>query len=243
MNDSMEMHSIPGGHYGFSAIGLDDLGASEYTLVTIAVDVSASVHFFKDDMEKALKEIVKACSNSPRADNLLVRIITFSDDVQEIHGFKMLEQINVGDYTDCLNIMSRTALYDASENAIDATTGYAKQLLGEDYTVNAIVAVITDGCDNVSKVQVSSVKKSLTEAVRTEDFESIVSILIGVNVSDSYVSNELENFEKEVGFTQFVKTEDASAKTLAKLAAFVSKSISSQSNALGSGAASQPLMF
>jgi len=242
MDPTMEQHSIPGGHYGFSAVGLDELGASEYTLVTIAVDVSGSVSSFKNDMEKSLKEVIKACTKSPRADNLLIRLTTFSDDVQEIHGFKLLAQINERDYDDCLKIRSLTALYDASDNAIAAATTYAKQLIGHDYTINAIVVVLTDGCDNTSKLNVSGVKKALKNAVKTEDFESIVSILIGVGVDqDDDVKTALNKFEKEVGFTQFVKTDDATAKTLAKLAAFISQSISSQSQALGTGQASQPL--
>jgi hypothetical protein len=241
MDPTMEQHSIPGGHYGFSAVGPDELGASEYTLVTIAVDVSGSVSAFKNDMEKTIKEVIKACSRSPRADNLLIRLTTFSDDVQEVHGFKMLQQINADDYDDCLKIKSVTALYDASENAIAAANMYAKQLIGQDYTINAIVIVITDGCDNASKLNVSAVK----EAVMTEDFESIVSILIGVGIDpkDNAVKQALGTFEQEVGFTQFIKTSDADAKTLAKLAAFISQSISSQSKALGTGQASQPLTF
>jgi hypothetical protein len=244
MDPTMEQHYIPGGHYGFSAVGIDELGASEYTLVTIAVDVSGSVCNFKNNMEKALKEVIQACTKSPRADNLLIRLTTFSDDVQEVHGFKMLGQINSADYDNCLKIRSLTALYDASENSIAAATTYAKQLIGQDFTINAIVIVITDGCDNASKLNVSGVKKALKEAVRTEDFESIVSILIGVGVDqDDVVKTALNDFKTEVGFTQFVKTDDATAKTLAKLAAFISQSISSQSKALGTGQVSQPLTF
>lgn len=239
----MEQHSIPGGHYGFSAVGLDDLGATEYTLVTIACDVSQSVTAFKRDMEKALKEIIGACAKSPRADNLLVRLVTFSDDIEEVHGFKMLEQINAGDYDDCLNIKHMTALYDAAENAIASTGAYGAQLVDGDFAANAIVFVITDGDENVSKLQLPAVKKALAKVVKDERLESLVSILIGVNIQDPYIAQRLDEFNKEVGFTQFVKTEDASAKTLAKLAEFVSKSISSQSKALGTGGASQPLQF
>ena len=39
MNSStLIQHSLTGQHYGYSAADLDDLGATEYTLVTIVVD-------------------------------------------------------------------------------------------------------------------------------------------------------------------------------------------------------------
>jgi hypothetical protein len=51
----------------------------------------------------------------------------------------------------------------------------------------------------------------------------------------------LDNFKRQAGFTQMVALDDANDKTLAKLAAFVSKSISAQSAALGTGGTSQSL--
>jgi len=65
---------------------------------------------------------------------------------------------------------------------------------------------------------------------------------VGVGV-DSGTSQELENFKNEVGFTQYIELKNADAKTLAKLAKFVSSSISSQSSALGTGGPSQSLNF
>lgn len=41
--DNMESTKLPTGNYGFSAQRIEDLGASEYTLVTLAVDDSSSV--------------------------------------------------------------------------------------------------------------------------------------------------------------------------------------------------------
>jgi len=70
-----------------------------------------------------------------------------------------------------------------------------------------------------------------------------VSILIGVNITDSMVSQALNDFNTRAGFTQYVEIGNASKSTLAKLAQFVSKSISSQSQALGTGSASASLTF
>ena len=239
----MENHQLPTGSYGYSAVGLEKLGASEYTLAVIVCDVSGSVSGFKHEMERAIQEVVKSCRYSPRSHNLMLRLVTFSDDLEETHGYKLLEDCKPEDYDDILTIRNVTALYDAAENAIAAAVDYGKRLTAEDYLVNAAVYVITDGCDNHSTLGPHQVAAVLSRAKQEEALESIVSILIGVNIQDHRVKDTLDAFHRDAGFSQFVSLPDATAKTLAKLAAFVSKSISSQSQALGSGGPSQPLKF
>jgi hypothetical protein len=63
-----------------------------------------------------------------------------------------------------------------------------------------------------------------------------------LDYNDEIVAS-LERFQKEAGIDQFVDIGDATPQKLAKLANFVSQSISSQSQALGTGAASQQLQF
>ncbi|HLK61035.1 MAG TPA: hypothetical protein VKU00_31005 [Chthonomonadaceae bacterium] len=244
LNDhTLEQQDLPNGQYGFSATRLDDLGATEYTLVTIVCDVSPSVSGFVREMENALQEIVKACKFSPRADNLMLRLVTFHGRLEEAHGFKMLQQCNLHDYQKLLCIGSATALYDAAENCIAAIAAYGKQLTDADYATNGIVFVITDGEDNASTLGIKQVRDALCDAVQSEALESLVSILIGVNVKDRKMGAYLQDFKNEAGFTQYVELDKADAKTLAKLADFVSRSISAQSKSLGTGGASQPLTF
>ena len=236
--EDLQVHNT-GSHYGYSGERLDNLGATEYTLVTIVQDQSPSVAGFKPEMEKTLAEIVKACKYSPRADNLMLRLILFADDFQEYHGFKLLENCNLDDYNDCLDCHGYTAAYDATNNAIGAMGDYAEKLTENDFISNGIVFIITDGLDNKSKIATpSSIKKTLINLVQAETLESLVTVLIGVNIVEPEVKRELEKFKEESGFTQFVTLDNANSNTLAKLAAFVSKSISAQSQSLGTGGAS-----
>ena len=78
---------------------------------------------------------------------------------------------------------------------------------------------------------------------KSEALESILSILVGVNVNDPSVSQWLKALHQNAGFTQYVELGDAKAATLAKLADFISRSISAQSQALGTGGPSQSLSF
>lgn len=231
------------GTFGYSATKIDELGSSEYTLCNILVDASGSVMSFEAEMELALKETIRACQLSPRADSLMIRVIKFNSGFEEIHGFKLLEKINLDDYNNCLKCGGGTLLRDSIINATDAVTSYAQSLFSSDFKCNAINVVITDGDDTMSKFGEDSVKESLIKATKSEALESLVSILVGVNVQDSIISSYLKKLKDAVGFTQYVELNDANAKTLAKLAEFVSKSISSQSQSLGTGGASVSLTF
>jgi uncharacterized protein YegL len=242
-NTNLDQTTLPNSHYGYSATRLEDLGATEYTVVTIACDVSGSTAAFTFDMESALARIVQACKLSPRADNLLLRLIAFDDTLSELHGFKLLENCDLADYGGVLQSGGSTALYDAAENAVASTISYGQKLSAGDFSANAILFVITDGMDNASKLTMKRVKEALRRAVTTEALESMVSILMGVNVQDLEVSRHLRQFHQEAGFTQYVELDKADARTLARLAEFVSQSISAQSQALSTGGPSRPLIF
>tara|TARA_Y100000310_G_scaffold340961_1_gene438526 strand:- start:3086 stop:3844 length:759 start_codon:yes stop_codon:yes gene_type:complete len=242
-SDLLDKRGLPTGNYDYSAASMKDIiaaGASEYTLVSIANDVSSSVASFKPDMEAALKKIVESCKSSPRADNLMIRLLQFNSRLEETHGFKFLSQCDLDNYDDCLNVGGYTALYDAVENSVSATDHLAEELVGNDFNVNGIVFIITDGLNNDSTLGVADVKKALQKTINDEHLESLITILIGVGIDDPDVTLALNNFKDQAGLTSYVEVNNTDPKTLAKIAEFVKTSISSQSSALGSGGPSQP---
>lgn len=241
--DDLQQHNIGGTHFGFSAAKIGNLGATEYTLVTVAIDVSGSMDPFHKVVEDALKQVVTSCRRSPRADNLMLRVITFDDTVTEFHGFKPLPSCNEADYTGCMRHGGMTALNDASYSGVKAMTQYGKDLVDNDFQVNAAIFVITDGMDNVSKTTRTMVAQALVEARTSEVLESIMPVLIGVNTAASGLNSYFDAFKTEAGFQQYVAIGQANEKSLAKLGGFISQSISSQSQALGSGGPSKSLSF
>ncbi|MHA1469278.1 MAG: hypothetical protein ACTSSP_01810 [Candidatus Asgardarchaeia archaeon] len=238
-------HSLTGDSFGYSAADLGDLGATEYTLVTIAVDKSSSVAEFETEMEKCIQEIIKACKYSPRSDYLLIRLVAFNRSMDEIHGFKQLVDCELSDYDGCLKVGGSTLLFETARNAISSTADYAKDLVENEFDVNAIVFILTDGMDNESgSIDADSVGQALQQAMRDEKLESILSILIGVGVGKyAGVSDYLNEFKTDAALSQYVEIKDANDQTLAKLADFISKSVSSQSNSIGTGGPSQTLQF
>lgn len=242
------MENFQGTNFGFSGVSVDNLGADEYTLVGICVDRSGTTSGFQDDMEKCVQEIVKACALSDRADNLMIRYTTFDDKLDEVHGYKLLPQCNLDDYLGTLVPGGRTALYDSVIDMFDSIAKYGEELQKNDYDVNAAVFIITDGLNNASAYGLQEVKNSQKRIVSGEYVESMLSVLIGINVDPnniqgSDIGRELQRLKDDAELSQFVAIQDTSKKTLAKLANFVSRSISSQSKSLGSKAPSQSLQF
>jgi len=242
-DDNQEAFKSTGSGFHFSGTKIANLGASEYTLVGIACDTSSSVTSFAKEIEGCLVTSLEGCQRSPRVDNLLVRLLTFNHKVNEEHGFRPLSDCHLAKYAGVIAPGGTTSLYDASVNLVDSLATYGKSLTDQDYTVNGLVVVLTDGMDVGSTMTVKGVKDAIARAQMSEALESIVTILIGINVTDPEVSRYLAAFKNDAGFQQYIEAKDASPKTFARIAGFISKSVSSQSQSVGSGGPSQPITF
>ncbi len=240
LDKDMEQGTINGlAAFKFSGVRTDKLEATEYTLVAIAVDVSGSVIGFADNLRQALIAAVEACQKSPRSDNLLLRVLQFSTKVgiNELHGFKPLAEVNPQiDYPE-FEPGGLTPLYDAVYSGIGAINAYAQKLAEDDFLANGIVFIITDGMDNYSTATPAMIKQEMEKARRSEDLESLISVLIGINAQNC--SWRLDEFKQEADLDQYIDVGAATAAQLAKLAAFISQSVSRQSQALGTGGPSQ----
>lgn len=244
-SQTLQSFMIPGTNYGYTAANVDELGSFENTIATGVFDESGSTSSFKKEMEVCIKEIIKSLRMSPCADKLIYRHIQFDDQMREHHGFKPLIECKESDYEGIWNGGGQTALYNTCVNVLESTKDYAKQHAERRYTVNGIVYVVTDGVNyltsSASKTK-EDVKKSLEETIQSECLESMITILIGIS-SNQNILKELGELKDFIGFTQFIPIENANQKSLAQLANFISKSVVSQSQALGTGGPSQSQTF
>lgn len=230
-------------NYHFSGVSVDRLGASEYTLVNIVVDMSGSVSSFKNELTECIKTIVSSCKHSQRAENLMIRLSTFNNNVVEEHGFTLLNSLDVNSYTNTINPTGLTSLYDATLNAIESVKKYGTELSDQEFDVNGIIFILTDGDDNNSLNNITKIKETILKVRQEEKLESLRTILIGVNTRVDNLKDKLEVLHKTADMDQYVDIENADKNNLAKLANFISKSISAQSLALGTGGPSQALSF
>jgi len=239
-DDNMQLAQV--GNFGFSGVRPDKLGATEYTLVNYVGDKTGSLQGFEQALLDAKKAVVAACQKSPRSEFLMLRNTEFNTRIDEVHGFAPLASIDASQYQ-APSCGGLTALYDATYDAVAATNEYAKILSDSDFSVNGIIFVVTDGCESprASVQTVNSIKAEIARGVQNEWLESLMVVLVGVNAS--MYKAELEKFQIGAGLTQYVDVGDATPQKLAQLADFVSRSISSQSQSLGTGGPSQSLNF
>jgi uncharacterized protein YegL len=244
-DQDMSVMKIAGnGNFQFSAARPETLGATEYTLVTLVTDRSGSVSTFSLDIDKMEEEVIKSCAKNQRASNLMMRRVHFNDSIIEENGFMELSQLPALVPGRCGGM---TALYDATYTAIEATLSYADYLQKKDFCINGVVFIITDGANNQSINTPKMIAKLMEDAIKKERIESINTILIGVLPKDktsqdyAHLDSYLRMFKDEAKLSQYETIDGVDATKLAKLANFISKSISSQSQSLGTGTSSQLL--
>jgi len=223
-----------GGGFQFSAVRPEELGASEYTLVTLVVDTTASVSEFRDDLLAAVQAAVQGCCHSPRADHLLLRLLTFNTTRSEVHGFRPVTDIDPTAYAP-LRPEGMTALYDAVYDAVLATSRYARLLVEQGFQVNAALYIVTDGADNRSRVGPQHIAEELRTLLADEVLASLHTVLVGINTATGAMRKHLAEFRAEAGLSEFLPVAEATPARLASLASYVSRSVSVQSQLLASG--------
>ena len=237
MMQDMENFKVPGGNFGFSGARIENLEASTYTLVDVEFDETGSVDNFKVLLEKMAIEIVEACRMFPTAENILLRVTAFSSmhksGIREIHGYLPLVDIDTSLYK--LNPDGGTPLYDAAYSSIGAMLTYADELQKQNYDVNGITIIITDGDDNRSTMTEKSLRQLIDESKKGEKIQTLTSVLVGVVKDNQRIRDILKDFSNNVGFNQFIEMKDTSPKAFAKLTGFISKSISVTSTSINSG--------
>ncbi len=242
-SNNVSMFTTPN-NFKYSAIDMDNLDAGAYTIVNVLVDVTLSVSGLESEIENCLKTIVDACEKDSCSETLLVRVATFSSSqgIVEQHGFVLLNSIDKDKYT--IKTGGMTNLYDAILDCIETTEVYAKDLQKQKYDCNAIFYVITDGCENDSVTgTLDKIKSSMDKLKRSETCESVTSVLVGLADTYSGVKDYLMTLKDDGGLDEYVSVGDATPSNLAKLGRMISQSISSTSQALGSGGPSQTANF
>lgn len=241
-------------NFGFSRVSLDDLGGTEYTLVGISIDTSGSISGHERDLEKMANAIIDGISVDsqgnprPRANNMLVRISTFDRGVHELIGFQ--PPLSIDRSLLKFTAGGTTSLVDAFISDSEAIQTTAQDMTDRQLEVNSIQFIITDGEENTSTlgrkengpdgVFFPELKKAIDGTSRKEILESHLSVIVHINSGDTISKRCVEELLRS-GIDQVEVAKDASPQSLAKIAGFASESISSQSQALGTGGPSQLL--
>jgi hypothetical protein len=229
------------GHFGYSAAKLEKFGSAEQTLVNIAFDCSSSTTSFQQQMTDAARSIVEGCKTlAPNPDGLSLRITKFSSSIEEVMGWTPVPAID----TNSIDIHGSglTALHDATVDGIEALVDFGEQLYDKlEADVNGVLIVLTDGYENNSHRGLKEYDDTIVRMKKQEKVESILTLLVRVNASD--YQKELDNFASQINADGSIDLTDVTSKGFSKLAGWIVSSSVSQSQALGSGSASQALSF
>ena len=219
--------------FTFGHVPIADTFDQENMIGMIAIDNSGSVSGFHAELEKMLMTVTELNQKLPTKNKIMQRVTLFGDDVQELHGLQLVDQINTKDYKNKITCGGMTALRDAVLDALEASEQFCSQMVAADYDATACIFIITDGCENNSfKCRSNAVLEKKIKKLRTDEgvfTSSPIIILIGVNMNDQTVKAELDKFAKECGIDKFISVEDATPSSLGKLAGLISQSFSSKS--------------
>lgn len=246
LNGNLETRTTRSG-YKFSTVSLGgQTKTTEKTYATLVLDCSGSMTPYQADTERCLKEIVAGLKADARAATILLRVVLFGSGMHEVHGFKPVTHCAPDDYTGCLKNMGLTELFDTSFACIESLGDACEEATKDDYDVNGIIIVMTDGGEYASRParhQPDEIKGLIVgttgkpSLVQQEKLQSLRSILIGLNGCDNTA------FAKEAGFDQYVDAGQLNAKTFQKIVGFAVASVSTQSQAISTGRPSQALTF
>jgi len=223
---SQQVELANGFHY--SPIGIEKLDDDQYTFLIMAYDTTGSVRGFAELMNLLNEKLLSACQKLPKVHNIIVMMVEFNDSigVKEIHGFKLLTDIDpANDYPE-FKPWGGTNLYDAAFMTVEAAITEGARLYDKGYTVNGVIFIVSDGDENSSRKihDPGEIKVKTDEARRGEKISFLQTVLIGVKdpeitgeVWADEISVRLEEFQLKAGIDKYVDIGDATEESILKL--------------------------
>jgi len=140
--------------YGAS---LDEIDSEDVTLVSFVLDMSSSMDPLAREVIAAFNGEVAALAGAKTASAILAAATTFADQPAVLFGYQPLTRVpklGAKEYTP----NGSTALYDAVLGVLDRLVAYCRTLLDNGVRSRAVVIVLSDGDDNVSRHSCAEVK-------------------------------------------------------------------------------------
>lgn len=150
---------------------LEDIDASDVTLITVLVDASSSIEHrgLEQAVRDGHKALLDAFAGSREEGSILVALWTFADAPKVVHAY-----VPVADATrlDKKNYRGRgsTALYEVWCDALASNVAYAEQLRSGGTPVRSVVVVVTDGEDVGSRRTTHDCARISRDLLASEQF-------------------------------------------------------------------------
>jgi uncharacterized protein YegL len=165
---------------GAAGMDLEDITASDVTLITMLIDSSTSIA--QAGLEQAVRDgqnaLLDAFDASREKESILVATWTFDSDVKVVHSYVPVDdaaRLDAASY----RAAGATHLYDTWCDALAANVAYAQRLRDGGTPCRSIVVVITDGEDCGSRRSAADCARLSSELLASEQF-----VLAFVGVGD-----------------------------------------------------------
>lgn len=176
---------------GAAGKDLEDITASDVTLVTVLIDASSSIA--DRGLEKAVREgqnaLLDAFSGAKDRDAVLLACWTFSGQTDVLHSY-----VPVSDATrlDARNYRAAgsTALYDTWCSALAANVAYAQRLRDGGTPARSVVVVVTDGEDVGSRHSAADCARLSRDLLASELF-TLALVGVGSDVNFEHVAKSM----------------------------------------------------
>ena len=212
---------------GCVGTAVEDLDASDATLVSVLLDMSGSMSPHRRGVIDAYNAMLTALSGSKAAASILVSTWAFADTPRLLRGWQPVgwhAPLTKADYEPdgC------TALYDALLGAMTGVVAYGQELYDNGVPSRRIVFVLSDGGDNASRAASLDVRTASRALLAQEAYTLAYA---------GFGSGDLAPLAADVGFPTVVTT-GASESELRRLFRQVSASVIrvSQGTAASAGA-------
>ncbi len=156
---------------GAAGTDMENIDATDVTLVTLLVDASSSIHDagLASAVREGHKQLLEAFEKSRERNAILVSTWLFSDELRILHSYVPIEDaiaLNLSNYQP----HGCTILHDAWCDALTANVAYAEKLRAFGTPCRSVAVVITDGADCGSKRSAQNCMKLSQELLKTEQF-------------------------------------------------------------------------
>jgi uncharacterized protein YegL len=203
---------------GAAGTALEDIVASDVTLITVLIDASSSIA--SSNLEQAVRDgqnaLVDAFAGAKEAPSILMALWTFDSQASVVHSFVPV--------ADAARLDKRyhgsgcTVLYDTWCDALAANVAYAQRLRDGGTPCRSVVVVITDGEDCGSRRSAAECARLSRDLLKSEQF-ILAFVGVGSDADFRKVAREMGVPEGSVAVQKDVRPSE-----LRKLFAMVSQS-------------------
>lgn len=169
---------------GAAGRALEDITASDVTLITLLVDASSSIA--DRHLEQAVRDgqnaLVDAFDGSRERDSVLMALWTFAHEQKVLHGYVPVDdavRLDAKNYRGG----GSTRLYDTWCDALTANVAYAQRLRDGGTPCRSVVVVVTDGEDVGSSRSAGECARLSKDLLASEQF---VLAFVGVGPGASF---------------------------------------------------------